>query len=132
MSDEARRFFVSCRRHADLDRELANYLVKGLEDADHEVFIDVRMDIGTRWSAEIERRIAWCDYLIVLLSEESTHSEMVRGEVRRAHERFETEGKPTILPVRVSYDGSLEYELDGCLGWGCRGVRDQLGGGLRR
>jgi hypothetical protein len=115
MSDNARRFFVSYRRRADLDRELANSLVKGLEEAGHEVFIDVRMDLGTRWSAEIERRIGWCHYLVVLLSEASTHSEMVRGEVRRAHERFEKEGKPTILPVRVRYDGPLGYELDSYL-----------------
>lgn len=116
MSDEARRFFVSYRRRADLDRELASALVKGLKDAGHEVFIDVEMPMGTRWSAEIDRRIAWCDYLVVLLSEDSTHSEMVQGEVRRAHELFEAGGKPTILPVRVSFDGSLGYELNSYLG----------------
>ncbi|MFN2200651.1 MAG: AAA-like domain-containing protein, partial [Caldilineaceae bacterium] len=58
---------------------------------------------------------AWCDYIIVLLSEDSIHSEMVQGEVRRAHKRCEKEGRPTTLPVRVRYEGPLGYELDSYL-----------------
>ncbi len=68
------------------------------------------MPIGTRWVAEIERRIAWCDYLVVLLSEDSIHSEMVQGEVRRAHHRYGQVGSPGILPIRVCYQGPLGYD----------------------
>ena len=115
VSSGTKRFFVSYRRRADKDRELASYLVERLERAGHEVFIDLQMPIGTRWVDEIERRIAWCDYIIVLLSEDSIHSEMVQGEVRRAHRRCEKEGRPTTLPVRVRYEGPLGYELDSYL-----------------
>lgn len=115
LSNEKKRFFVSYRRRASLDGDLAHILVQRLEFAGHEVFIDVRMPIGTRWIEEIEQRIRWCDYLIVLLSEESIHSEMVQGEVRRAHQRYQSEGEPAILPVRVNYDGPLGYELDSFL-----------------
>ena len=93
MSGEAKRFFISYRRYADTDRQLASYLVERLERAGHEVFIDLQMPIGTRWVDEIERRITWCDYLVVLLSEDSIHSEMVQGEVRRAHKSCEKEGR---------------------------------------
>jgi hypothetical protein len=113
--DQPRRFFVSYRRRAEPDRGLAHQLVNGLKQAGHEVFIDVEMPIGTRWVAEIERRIAWCDYLVVLLSSDSIHSEMVQGEVRRAHRRHAQEGRPAILPIRVAYEGPLGYELDSFL-----------------
>ena len=81
------RFFISYRRKAETDRHLADFLRQGLERAGHEVFIDVGMPVGTDWVAEIERRIDWCHYLVVLLSEKSIHSEMVQGEVRMAHHR---------------------------------------------
>src|SRR5262249_3251168 len=78
----------------------------------HDVFIDVSMKVGTDWVDEITRRIEWCDFLIVLLSEAA--SEMVQAEVRQAYHR--RRGRPTILPVRVNYTGALGYELDAFLG----------------
>lgn len=115
MPGEAKRFFISYRRRAGQDRELAGYLVEKLKQAGHEVFIDVEMPIGTRWADEIEWRITWCDYFVVLLSDASIHSEMVKGEVRSAHRCYEKDGKPATLPVRVRYQGPLEYELDSYL-----------------
>jgi len=109
------RFFISYRRKAENDRHLADFLRQGLEQAGHEVFIDVGMPVGTDWVAEIERRIDWCHYLVVLLSEKSIHSEMVQGEVRMAHHRRRRDGTPGILPIRVGYDGPLGYELDSYL-----------------
>jgi len=80
-------------------------LNQALVEAGGEVFVDVSMPVGIDWSAEIDRRIAWCDYLVVLLSEDSISSEMVQGEVRRAHLASKTEGRSRILPVRVAYLG---------------------------
>jgi hypothetical protein len=110
-----KRYFISYRRAALDDQRLANYLKDGLERAGHEVFIDVGISVGTDWSAEIDRRIDWCDVLLVLLSEQSIHSEMVQGEVRRAHHRRRPDGRPRILPVRIHYQGPLDYELDSYL-----------------
>jgi len=56
ISSEAKRFFISYRRRADKDRELASYLEERLKRAGHEVFIDLQMPIGIRWVDEIERR----------------------------------------------------------------------------
>jgi hypothetical protein len=109
------RYFVSYSRRSPEDEGLADALRAGLESAGHEVFIDRGMRIGTDWVAEIERRIDWCDFLVVLLSERSIHSEMVLGEVRMAHRKRRQDGRPHILPLRVRYDGPLDYELDSYL-----------------
>jgi hypothetical protein len=114
--DRPRRFFISYRRRAPLDSRLAAFLEKRLADDGCDVFVDVSMPVGIDWSAEIGRRIEWCDYLVVLLSEGSISSEMVQAEVRRAHHASRAEGRSKILPVRVDYDGALGYELDGYLG----------------
>jgi hypothetical protein len=74
------------------------------------------MKIGSDWVSEIEYRIDWCDFLIVLLSEFAVESEMVQAEVRLAHQRRRHDGRPAILPVRVNYKGALGYELDAYLG----------------
>ena len=71
------------------------------------------MLVGTDWVAEIERRIFWCDFLIVLLSQTAIASEMVQGEIRLAAKaRAQRRGLPHVLPVRVKYFGPLDYELD--------------------
>lgn len=109
------RYFVSYSRRSTEDGKLADDIRVELERAGHEVFIDKRIRLGSDWVEEIARRIAWCDYLVVLLSRESVHSEMVLGEVRMAHRRRRRDGRPHILPIRVRYDGDLDYELDSYL-----------------
>jgi len=110
------RFFISYRRKPDSDRTLAHFLHDELKQAGHEVFIDVDIPVGTNWAVEIEQRIEWCDFLVVLLSAESVESEMVQGEVRLAHHRRRPDGRPRVLPIRVRYDGPLNYELDCYIG----------------
>jgi AAA-like domain/TIR domain len=109
------RYFISYSRRSPDDSALADNLRAGLESAGHQVFIDKGIRVGTDWVEEIAQRIAWCDYLVVLLSRESVHSEMVLGEVRMAHRRRRRDGRPHILPIRVRYDGDLDYELDSYL-----------------
>jgi len=111
-----RRFFVSYRRRAPADARLARLLVDALRAAGHDVFIDVDIPIGADWSAEITRRIQWCEYLVVLLSAESIDSEMVQGEVRLAHHCRRDNGLPHVFPIRIRYEGALDYELSSYLG----------------
>ena len=110
------RFFVSYRRRAEPDARLALFLVERLRASGCEVFIDREMLVGTDWSAKIDERIAWCDYLVVLLSQESVSSEMVQAEVRRAHHAGQKAGRSKVLPIRIAYTGALGYELDGHIG----------------
>jgi TIR domain len=81
--------------------------LSGLTNAGHEVFIDIRIAVGTDWASELIRRIEWCDFLVVLLSARSVYSEMVCDEIRLAHEIGMRNGKSRILPIRVDYDGPL-------------------------
>lgn len=116
VAGRALRFFVSYRRRAVEDARLATFLVDSLKRAGAEVFIDQGMDVGVDWSEEIDRRIVWCDYLVVLISADSFTSEMVQAEVRRAHEAGKAKNRSKILPIRVAYTGPLGYELDSYLG----------------
>jgi hypothetical protein len=110
-----RRLFMSYRRRAAADARLAHWLTRQLEAAGHEVFIDINMRVGVEWSKEIDRRLEWCEFLIVLLSEESIASEMVQQEVQQAAQRRRRDGTPWFLPVRVAYDGALGYALGSAL-----------------
>ncbi len=109
-------FFVSYV-HGDLNEEnLARFLHTNFVAAGHESFIDISISFGTNWVAEIKNRISWCDCLVVLLSENSMQSEMVRTEIRLAHLEKSQTGKPKIIPIRVGYFGPLEYEMHLCIG----------------
>ena len=116
VSGRTPRLFISYRRRAQDDQRLALVLVDRLSQAGCEVFIDQGMAMGVDWSVEIDRRIAWCDYLVVLISEDSVASEMVQAEVRRAHQASKREARAKILPIRVAYAGPLGYELDSYIG----------------
>jgi hypothetical protein len=109
------RVFISYRRRAWADARLANWLREQLSIAGHDVFIDVGITVGVEWSKEIYRRIDWCEFLIVLLSEDSVASEMVQQEVQLAAQRRRRDGTPRFLPVRVAYDGPLSYALGASL-----------------
>ena len=110
------RIFVSYRRSEPADHALAHTLRDRLEAEGHAVFIDTDMRVGTDWAAKIYENIDWCDHFIVLLSADAVVSEMVVGEVRRAHRRNRTDGRPVLLPVWVGRVGELGYELDAYLG----------------
>ncbi len=114
-SGRGRRIFISYRRRAASDARLATWLREQLTAAGHDVFIDVGITVGVEWSKEIDRRIDWCEFLIVLLSDESIVSEMVQQEVQLAAQRRRRDGTPWFLPVRVAYDGPLGYALGAAL-----------------
>ena len=109
------KLFISYKRSIPTDEKLAHTLRDAFAGLRHDVFIDINMTAGTDWVTEIDRRIRWCDFLIVLLSEAAAESEMVQAEVRLAHQRRRLDGRPNILPVRVNYAGGLGYELDAYL-----------------
>jgi hypothetical protein len=103
--------FISYR-HTKPDEELAQFLEKFLEEHDHHVFLDTHIQLGTEWVKEIERQIKSAEFFIVLLSKESILSDMVRQEVKLAHELAKKRGKRfAILPIRVDFTGELPYDL---------------------
>jgi hypothetical protein len=109
------RVFISYR-HGDAEEErLAGDLAAHLQADGREVFSDKAISVGTDWVAEIDRRLAWCDHFVVLLSEAAMASEMVQAEIRKAAKRRQSDGLPHLLPIRVRYFGALSYELDSIL-----------------
>lgn len=107
--------FISYKRHTDIDNRLAGDIHDYLEREGHLVFIDQSMRTGTDWLEEIDQQIKQSDYLIVLLSEESAHSEMVQAELNRAYQYRQLQGAPHILPIRVAFEGLLPYAIDAFL-----------------
>ncbi|MCP4416179.1 MAG: toll/interleukin-1 receptor domain-containing protein, partial [Chloroflexi bacterium] len=109
------RLFIAYKRHAQQDADLATYLHDSLQDLGHTVFIDQDMRTGEAWMERIDAEIKASDYLILLLSEESIDSEMVRSEINRAKEYQKVQGRPQLLPVRVAFEGMLPYAIAGFL-----------------
>ena len=86
--------------------------------AQHDVFIDQKMPVGTPWAARIEAELQASDVLIVLLSAHSVQDEMVEHEVELAYRFAQAAGSasgsggcPRILPVRLAYRRPFPYPL---------------------
>ncbi|HEX7182082.1 MAG TPA: AAA-like domain-containing protein [Thermoanaerobaculia bacterium] len=109
------RVFLSYKRNAEPDERLAQQVLRSLSDKGYSVFIDRKLKIGQDWAGEIEAELRESDFLIVFLSEASSRSEMVKGEIEIARKHATTAGKPRILPVRVTFTGALPYPLNAYL-----------------
>ena len=107
------RVFISYKRDVDPDTPVAQAICAAVQQQ-HDVFIDQKMAVGTRWAERIEAELKAADVLIVLLSARSVHSEMVEHEVELAHcfaREDEGQGRPRILPVRLAYSQPFQYPL---------------------
>jgi AAA-like domain/TIR domain len=104
------RLFISYKRGVEPDEGVARQIFQALRPA-HEVFIDQTMPVGTLWAERIEAEIRRSDFLLTLLSAESVHSEMVRGEIELAHQLCQTQDAPRILPIRLGYREPFAYPL---------------------
>ncbi|MBU6251469.1 MAG: AAA-like domain-containing protein [Cyanobacteria bacterium REEB417] len=108
------RIFISYKRGVSPDEPLALELHQQLS-ANHSVFIDQAMTVGTPWAERIDRELRQADVLLLLLSAASVGSEMVAGEVETAQRLQKHQGRPRILPVRVAYREMLPYPLSAYL-----------------
>ena len=103
--------FISYK-HVAPDQDLTHFIAQALQERGHHVFVDTQMLVGTRWVEEIERQLRAADFFVVLLSSESIRSEMVRWEVKLAHQLVRQEKKQfTILPIRVAFEGELPQDI---------------------
>jgi hypothetical protein len=105
------QIFISYKRNVTPDEPLALRLRAALERAGLRTFIDQKITVGLDWAGEIRRQIEQSDYVLVLLSPASVHSEMVVEEVACAAAQFQQNGKARLLPVRVAFDDPLPYQL---------------------
>jgi hypothetical protein len=105
------RFVLLYKRQSQPDEQLLQWLEQQLQARGYEVFIDRHLKIGVQWAQELERQLRDCDAVVVLLSAAGVSSEMLAWEVQTAHEAFESNGRPRLLPVRVDYAKPLPDEL---------------------
>ena len=108
------RVFISYKRGVFPDESVALEIFTELSK-DHQVFIDKTMLVGTPWAEKIESELRSSDFLITFLTPQSVNSEMVKGEIETAYHLKQLHGKPTILPVRLSYRDALSYPLSAYL-----------------
>jgi TIR domain len=95
-------FFVS---YSHKDKDYVHRLAKALQDRGFEVWIDDRIDYGTRWPLVIEDAIDSCQGLILVASEHSHEPEWVQHEVARAQRLH----KP-IFPLLLNGNPWLSFE----------------------
>jgi hypothetical protein len=110
-----RRIFLSYK-HSPAGQNLADeVLAMKIHDslaAHHQVFIDRKIEPGENWAKRIDRELRAADYLIPLLSADSVTSEMVMGEIEKAHHLAkERNGRPGIIPIRIAYPEAFPYPL---------------------
>ena len=104
--------FLSYKRGNPTDEKLAKDIAASL-GASHDIFLDKMTLVGAKWIEKLEAEIARADCMIVLLSADSVHSEMVVGEIEMASRlAAANEGRPRILPVRVNYSKPFTYPLN--------------------
>ena len=101
--------FISYVRHTEPDRELAKYLEQALTARGHQICIDPAARTQDISLNTIDQEIQASDFFIVLLSEAAANSEMIISEIDRAYQVQQVHGRPTILPIRIDYDGPLPY-----------------------
>lgn len=105
------KVFISYR-HVNPDQDIARFLEDHLKERTHKVFVDTQITVGTKWVDEIEQQIRAADFFVVFLSKESIRSDMVRQEVKLAHELSQLPERAfVILPVRVAFEGELPCDL---------------------
>lgn len=109
MADK-KKVFISYKRNAEPDEQIALEIFSRLSKL-HDVFIDLKMMVGTKWSKEIKDNLLSSDFFISLISEYSVKSDMIAAEIQFAYKHSKLYGKPIILPVRLNYFEDLEYDL---------------------
>ncbi|MDP1624255.1 MAG: toll/interleukin-1 receptor domain-containing protein [bacterium] len=107
---EKKKIFISYKRNVEPDEPVALELFSSLSK-EHDVFIDLKMMVGTKWSREIQENLLSSDFFISLISENSVKSDMVSTEIQMAYKQSRIKGSPIILPVRLNYFEDLEYDL---------------------
>lgn len=108
------KIFICYKRNIEPDTPVVTAVFETLRH-DHEVFMDTTLQVGEKWAEQIQREIKKSDYLIVFLSENSIHSEMVIAEIETAHHHEKAHGKPAILPVRLAYNEPFVYPISAYL-----------------
>lgn len=105
-----KKIFISYKRNVEPDEPVALEIFSNLSK-EHDVFIDLKMMVGTKWSREIQENLFDSDFFISLISANSVKSDMVSTEIQMAYKQSRIKGSPVILPIRLNFFEDLEYDL---------------------
>lgn len=105
------KIFISTS-HREPDISLAKKFAQKLENLGYKVFLAKNnILIGENWKKRLNIELDSCDYMLLLLSNNSVTSEMVYYEVKRIQERQNDSNRVVILPVRVNLPYDINYDL---------------------
>ena len=105
------RAFISYTGHATPDARLAAFFTEYLSARNHEIFIQTKIAPGETWPAVVDTKLKDADYLVVLLSTQSSSSDMVIEEVRRGVRLRDQQGHPKLIPIRLGAEVNMPYDL---------------------
>ena len=95
--------FMCYERDLEPDEALVMELSRALS-RHYNVFFDQANAIDPFWVEQVKTVLSQSDFLIIFLSAESIHSEVVLSELEMAYNlRKLRGGRPVILPVRIAY-----------------------------
>jgi TIR domain len=81
-----------------------------------DVFLDDTRVIGENFPKQAEDFLNRADFVIALVSPPALTSQWVRAELEHVVERAKKEGRPTVIPIRINYEGPLTLILRAYIG----------------
>jgi hypothetical protein len=114
---------ILCHSSGEADRRVSELLQAELAQHGYPVVLDNPTAVGTEWAWQTESNAPLADAVVMLLSTESVHSEMMAYELEMAREAGLRRGKPILIPIRIQFSESLPDPLarllNGirCLSW---------------
>ncbi|MDX6574254.1 MAG: hypothetical protein QOE96_207 [Blastocatellia bacterium] len=109
------KVFISYNRN-DNDGAIADRIYDELSQQ-YDVFLDRRtIKIGESYEKVTEDWLDTSDFVIALISAKSVETSFIKAELQRAYERYKTEARPTVIPLRINYAGPSGLRLDAYIG----------------
>ncbi len=105
-------FFIS---YSHADRALAEKIRFNILRVDHahEVFLDrFGLTVGAHLKTDLAKRIEWCDYFILILSNASLKSKWVAFELDRVKRCERLTGQKKLFVVQAGILSGIHYDRD--------------------
>lgn len=105
---DGNKVVIVYKRGAQPDDSVLSSLEDGLRRDGNIVFVDRHLRIGVEWAKAIEQEIRTADFVVAIVSDSASGSEMLEYELQTAFDERSHRGHPSILPVRVGGSGPIE------------------------
>lgn len=114
-TDSRPTIFISYSRNPN-DSAVAMRVYEELSQ-EYEVFLDQRTVLpGEPYGPKTEEWLKKAEFIIALISATSVNTLFLHAELEDAYERYKTQGRPNVIPVRVAYSGPYSLRLRAYIG----------------